>query len=117
MAPHIIWPMRFVLPHHEACALNGCSGLACLFTTTLVAASYYPRPLALILSRIGGAILQETFDTALNTQTAGWDSRLVILNLRDAWLNGADARTKLISAVFDGRHWRSRIKSAANVSR
>ena len=38
-APHIIWPMRFVLPHHPACARPGCCGSACSSTTTSAAAS------------------------------------------------------------------------------
>ena len=37
---------------------------------------------------------------------------MVILNLRDAWLNGAEVmpRTKLISAVFDSRHWQLEVE-------
>ena len=44
MAPHIIWPMRFVLPHPTDCARPGCSGSACSSTIISAAASCCRRP-------------------------------------------------------------------------
>ncbi len=101
-APHIIWPLRFVLPHHQ--------GLR-------------PRPvlrLGLFLyDHLGGRkILPGTRSVNLRTDVTGeplkdqyihgyeysdcWveDSRLVVLNARDAQARGAviRTRTKCISA-------------------
>ena len=42
-APHIIWPLRFVLPHHAGCARPGCCGWACFSTITLAGAGSCPR--------------------------------------------------------------------------
>ncbi len=38
-APHIIRPLRFVLPHRRACARAGCCASACSSTTISAAAS------------------------------------------------------------------------------
>ena len=32
-APHIIWPLKFVLPHEKGLRPSGCCGSACFFTT------------------------------------------------------------------------------------
>ena len=42
MAPHIIWPLRFVLPHAEGCGRPGCCGSACSSTTISAGASLLP---------------------------------------------------------------------------
>ena len=45
MAPHIIWPLRFVLPLcRRACVRPGCSGSACSSTTISAGASCCRRP-------------------------------------------------------------------------
>ena len=85
----------------RACALNGYSGWLFIYDH-LGGRKLLPRPLALILAGSSGRHTAETFDTAFEYSDC-WveDSRLVILNLRDAWLNGAEVmpRTKLISRI------------------
>ena len=44
MAPHLIWPARFVLPHHTGLRPPGSSGSACSSTTTWAAARSCPAP-------------------------------------------------------------------------
>ena len=50
IAPHIVRPLRFVLPHRAACGRPGCCGSACSSTTIWAAASGCRRP-ALDLAR------------------------------------------------------------------
>lgn len=114
MAPHIIWPMRFVLPHHKGLRPQWFLRLGLFIYDHLGGRKLLPAATRIDLKQDrAGAILQETFDTAFEYSDC-WveDSRLVILNLRDAWLNGAEVmpRTKLISAVFDGRHWQLEVE-------
>ncbi len=45
MAPHIIWPMRFVLPHHRTCDPHGCCAQA-FFSMTTSAGAVGSLPLA-----------------------------------------------------------------------
>lgn len=116
MAPHIIWPLRFVLPQ-----------------------THSPRPawmvrLGLFLyDHIGGRKklpATETIDLASAPQGAGlragarrafvysdcWveDSRMVVLNAMDAASRGAQiaTRTRLIAAQRAGALWQARIVDA-----
>ena len=41
-APHIVWPLRFVLPHHKGLRPAWCCGSACSCTTIWAAASILP---------------------------------------------------------------------------
>ena len=109
MAPHIIWPMRFVLPHHKGLRPQWLLRLGLFIYDHLGGRKLLPKATRLNLRQDrAGAILRESFDTAFEYSDC-WveDSRLVILNLRDARMNGATVmpRTKLISAVFDGKRW------------
>ena len=109
MAPHIIWPMRFLLPHHKGLRPRWLLRLGLFIYDHLGGRKLLPKAERIDLRQDrAGAILHETFDTAFEYSDC-WveDSRLVILNLRDAWMNGATIlpRTQLISAVFDGRRW------------
>ena len=54
-APHIIWPLRFVLPlSPRACGRPGCSGSACSSTTISAAASCCRRPRTLDMTQRSG---------------------------------------------------------------
>jgi len=108
-APHIIWPMRFVLPHH--------SGLR---------PAWFLRLGLFIYDHIGGRRrLPPTEVIDLRTDSAGiplkpdysqafeysdcWvnDARLVVLNARDAADRGARimTRTKVVSAKREEGSW------------
>ncbi len=113
-APHIIWPLRFVLPYH--------SGLR-------------PWPIVrlglFIYDHLGGRhLLPPTRSLDLRVDAAGkglkpgyrrafeysdcWveDSRLVVLNARDAADRGAEikTRTRCVRAHRDGGHWRLELR-------
>ena len=109
IAPHIVWPLRFVLPHHR--------GLRPQWLLRLGLALY---------DNIGGRkLLPPTRTLDLRTDPAGaplkpdlvkgfeysdcWveDSRLVVLNARDAAERGAQirTRTRVTRAERFGDHW------------
>ena len=129
--PHISWPMRFVLPYHKDMRFEGDTPTSKLLTV------FMPwmkgrRPAWLI--RLGlfmydnlggrdilpgtqtldlrsgpeGAPLVEKFERAYEYSDC-WieDSRLVILNARDAELRGAKimTRTKVVAADRKDDHW------------
>ena len=111
MAPHIIRPLRFVLPHHRG-----------------LRPSWLLRTGLFLYDHIGGrGALPPTRRVDLRTDPAGeplrdefergfeysdcWveDTRLVVLNARDAADRGADVmvRTRVASARRDGALWRA----------
>ncbi|MEC9199775.1 MAG: glycerol-3-phosphate dehydrogenase [Pseudomonadota bacterium] len=130
--PHISWPMRFVLPYHKDMRFENStptSRLLNLFMPWMKGR----RPAWLI--RLGlfmydnlggreilpgtstvdltrgpeGAPLQDRFEKAYEYSDC-WveDSRLVVLNARDAEARGAEimTRTKVLSAAREGNQWR-----------
>jgi glycerol-3-phosphate dehydrogenase len=129
--PHISWPMRFVLPYHKDMRFESAT------PTSKLLSFFMPwmkgrRPLWLIrfglflYDTLGGRkILPATSTVDLRTGAEGaplqkrfakayeysdcWveDSRLVVLNARDAEARGAKimVRTKVIDAVRSDDHW------------
>ncbi len=129
--PHISWPMRFVLPYHKDMRFEGST------PTSKVLNFVMPwmkgrRPAWLIrlglfmYDNLGGReILSGTKTIDLRTDPVGegiedrfekayeysdcWieDSRLVVLNARDAEQRGADimVRTKVTSTIRHDDHW------------
>ena len=91
IAPHIIWPLRFVLPTARACGRPGCCGSACS-STTISAAANCCRGRGHCVSREdpAGAPLKPEFSVGFEYSDC-WveDSRLVVLNARDAADRGA----------------------------
>ncbi len=109
MAPHIIWPMRFVLPHHSS-----------------MRPAWLLRLGLFIYDHMGKRkLLAGTKQVNLETSTEGkplkpmfskgfeysdcWvnDARLVVLNAKDAHDRGAviETRTQVIDAVREADHW------------
>jgi glycerol-3-phosphate dehydrogenase len=119
MAPHIIWPLRFVLPQSQS-----------------------PRPAWMVRAglflydHIGGRRkLPGTGTIDLSSDPMGeglkdggkafvysdcWveDSRLTVLNAMDAALRGADirTRTRLVAAREEGGHWVATLEDARGAS-
>ena len=107
-APHIIWPMRFVLPHRRG-----------------LRPAWFLRLGLFVYDHIGGRkLLPPTRTPRLHRDAAGeplkgggvafeysdcWvqDSRLVVLNARDAVARGADVRvrTRFVAARPEGALW------------
>ncbi|HEY9019742.1 MAG: glycerol-3-phosphate dehydrogenase [Paracoccaceae bacterium] len=130
--PHISWPMRFVLPYHKDMRFEAETPASRLLShimpwmkgrrpgwmirlglflyDNLGGRKILPGTSTLTLRGTAeGAPLQDRFETAFEYSDC-WieDSRLVVLNARDAAARGADimVRTKLISAEREGTFWR-----------
>jgi len=115
MAPHIIWPMRFVLPHHSGLRPAWLIRLGLFLYDHLGGRKLLKGCRSLDLSRDeAGQPLKKSFRTGFEYSDC-WvdDARLVVLNARDAALRGADIRvhTELVSAHRAADHWSLQIRS------
>ena len=135
--PHISWPMRFVLPFHADMRFEGETPVGRI-VSTLMPWTKGRRPAWLIrlglfaYDNLGGReILPGTTTLDLRTDVAGealddrfvkafeysdcWveDSRLVVLNARDAADRGAEilVRTRCTGAERQGDHWLIRLEN------
>ncbi|WP_195818963.1 glycerol-3-phosphate dehydrogenase [Roseobacter sp. MH60115] len=123
--PHISWPMRFVLPYHKDMRFEGSTPTSRILNTlmpwmkgrrpawlirfglmlydNLGGRKILPATKTLNLKNgVEGAPLDDRFEKAYEYSDC-WieDSRLVVLNARDAEARGADVmvRTKVVSAA------------------
>ncbi len=108
--PHIAWPLRFVLPHHRGLRPAWLLRLGLFIYDHLGGRRLLPPTRTLDLrSDPAGAPLKDEFVRAFEYSDC-WveDSRLVVLNARDAADRGADirTRTRLESATREDRGWR-----------
>ena len=96
IAPHIIWPLRFVLPHHRGLRPAWLLRLGLFLYDHLGGRRLLPatRTLDLRTDRAGEP-LKPVFDKGFE-YSDGWvnDARLVVLNARDAADRGAVIRTR-----------------------
>jgi glycerol-3-phosphate dehydrogenase len=109
-APHIIWPMRFVLPHVTGMRPRWLLRLGLFLYDSLGGRNLLPATRTLDLrTDPTGKPLKKQFSTAFE-YSDGWvnDARLVALNARDAANRGAvvKTRTKVTSARREGGVWR-----------
>lgn len=130
--PHISWPMRFVLPFHRDMRFEGNTPTSKLFSFVMPwmkgrRPSWLIRVGLFLYDNMGGRKLLPASKTVdLTTDPVGtplddrfvkafeysdcWieDSRLVILNARDAQARGANImpRTKVLSADRFDDHWK-----------
>lgn len=129
--PHISWPMRFVLPYHKDMRFEGATPTSRILNVVmpwmkgrrpawlirfglmlydnLGGRKILPATKTLNLKNsIEGAPLEDRFEKAYEYSDC-WieDSRLVVLNARDAEARGADimVRTKVLSAARIDGHW------------
>jgi glycerol-3-phosphate dehydrogenase len=96
MAPHIIWPLRFVLPHHKGLRPAWLIRLGLFLYDHLGGRKILPPTRSLDLKRDpAGAPLKADYVKAFEYSDC-WveDSRLVVLNARDAADRGAVVRTR-----------------------
>jgi glycerol-3-phosphate dehydrogenase len=112
IAPHIVWPLRFVLPHENAVRP------AWLIRAGLFLYDHLGGRRSLPGSRGVRFAPGESLGSALKPEIArgfvysdAWveDSRLVVLNALDAAERGADirTRTRLLQARREARLWRA----------
>src|ERR1700752_5298515 len=108
-APHIVGPMRFVLPHHPGLRPRWMIRTGLFLYDHLGGRKLLPPTRVLDLRRDpAGAPLRPGFTTGFEYSDC-WvdDARLVVLNARDAAARGADIRpqTRCTAARPAGRLW------------
>jgi len=109
-APHIIWPLRFVLPHHAGLRPKWLIRLGLFLYDNLGGRKLLPASRTLDLANDpAGAPLKPAYATGFEYSDC-WveDSRLVLLNAQDAVERGASLRTRTacVTATRDGALWR-----------
>lgn len=115
MAPHIIWPMRFVLPHHSGLRPAWLIRLGLFLYDHIGGRRRLPASTSLKLAqRPEGAPLQPQYTRGFEYSDC-WvdDARLVVLNAVDAAARGADVRvrTEMTSAERVNGHWRLALRN------
>ncbi|HZH53178.1 MAG TPA: glycerol-3-phosphate dehydrogenase [Microvirga sp.] len=108
-APHIIWPLRFILPHEKGIRPAWFVRLGLFLYDNLAPRKKLPGTETIKLTKHpAGQALKPGFDTAF-VYSDCWveDSRMVALNALDAFEKGADirVRTKLTAARREGEVW------------
>jgi glycerol-3-phosphate dehydrogenase len=108
-APHIIWPLRFVLPHHDGLRPKWLLRLGLFFYDHLGGRKILPPTRTLDFhTDPAGVPLKEEFVTGYEYSDC-WveDARLVALSARDARERGAEirTRTKVVSARRENGAW------------
>ncbi len=108
-APHIIWPLRFILPHHKGLRPAWLIRLGLFLYDNIGGRKILPGTSSVnLVVDEAGAPLKGDFKKGFEYSDC-WvmDSRLVILNAKDAAARGADirVRTPLVSATRSGGVW------------
>ena len=114
-APHIIWPLRFILPHHKGLRPRWFIRLGLFLYDNLGGRKILPGTRSIDLRHdAAGAPLKPGFTHAFEYSDC-WveDARLVALNARDAAERGAaiHVRTRCTSARRVGDLWNIRLES------
>jgi glycerol-3-phosphate dehydrogenase len=110
IAPHIIWPLRFILPHRPGLRPRWLLRLGLFLYDHIGGRKYLPAAESVTLAKHpAGAPLKPEYTRAF-AYSDGWvdDARLVVLNARDAADRGAEVRTRCeVTALSrDGDSWR-----------
>ena len=121
MAPHIIWPLRFVLPHSPGMRPAWMLRIGLLMYDNLGGRKKLPASGRIDLRRhAAGRPLAPELVTAFEYSDC-WadDSRLVVLNAVDAAERGATilTRTKVVAATRHDDHWLVETRDAAGATR
>lgn len=109
MAPHIIWPLRFVLPQTHSPRPAWMVRMGLFLYDHLGGRKTLPgtETVALARSPLGQGLAPRTGKAFVYSDCWVEDSRLVVLNARDAAERGATiaTRTKLVGAERGTDHW------------
>ncbi|MEP3233060.1 MAG: glycerol-3-phosphate dehydrogenase [Hyphomicrobiales bacterium] len=108
-APHIIWPMRFILPHHKSMRPAWILRLGLFLYDHIGKRKLLPGTSSVNLKTSPvGASLKSVFSKGFEYSDC-WvnDARLVVLNAKDAQERGAiiETRTQVVSASKVGALW------------
>ena len=132
-APHIIWPLRFVLPHHEGLRPWWMIRLGLLLYDHLGGRERLPPCASVDLRRhVSGQALKRGYRRGFEYSDC-WvqDARLVVLNARDAHARGAEIRTRtecvslarrsarweaVLVDTTDGSHFTASARGVVNAS-
>ena len=109
IAPHIIRPLRFVLPHHKGLRPAWLLRLGLFLYDHIGGREKLKATSVVDLDGPLGSPLKPEYRTGFEYSDARVDdARLVVLNARDAAAHGADimVRTRLTEARRDGDVWR-----------
>jgi len=116
MAPHIIQPLRFVLPHHRSLRPAWMIRLGLLLYDHLGGRRLLPKSRALDLTRDpAGAPLKREFRRGFEYSDCRVDdARLVVLNALDAAHRSADIRirTEMVAAAASDDAWTLTLRDA-----
>jgi glycerol-3-phosphate dehydrogenase len=115
MAPHIIWPLRFVLPHHEALRPQWLIRAGLFLYDHIGGRKLLPPSRRVNLREHPvAATLKPGFQTGFEYSDC-WaqDSRLVVLNAIDAQARGAEikTRTSCIDLKRNCDHWIAKLRN------
>ncbi len=110
IAPHIIWPLRFILPHRPGLRPRWLLRLGLFLYDHIGGRKRLPAAQSVDLARHpAGAPLKPAYTRAF-AYSDGWvdDARLVVLNARDAADRGAEVRTacEVTALAREGEVWR-----------
>jgi glycerol-3-phosphate dehydrogenase len=120
-APHIMWPMRFVMPHDKGQRPAWMIRAGLLAYDFLAKRELLPGSGSIDLrTHAAGKPLRPEFTKGF-VYSDGWvdDARLVILNAMDAAEKGAHilTHTACVSAQREGQHWLAGLRSADGTTR
>lgn len=121
MAPHIVWPLRFVLPHHSKLRPAWLIRIGLFLYDHLGGRRLLPASRRVDLGREPtGAPLRPAYKKGFEYSDC-WvdDARLVVLNAIDAQRRGADirVRTEVVRAERANGHWRLELMDKATGER
>ena len=117
-APHIIWPLRFVLPHHAGLRPWWLIRLGLFLYDHLGGRALLPPCASVDLGRhVSGRALKRRYRRGFEYSDC-WvqDSRLVVLNARDAHMRGAEVRTRTecVALARRGSCWEATLVDGAS---
>jgi len=109
IAPHIVWPLRFILPHRPGLRPRWLLRLGLFLYDHIGGRKHLPAARSVSLARHpAGAPLKPEYTRGFAYSDC-WvdDARLVVLNARDAADRGAEVRTRceVTSLVREGTGW------------
>ena len=119
IAPHIIWPLRFVLPHHKGLRPAWLLRLGLFLYDHIGGRRRLPATRTLDLRQDpAGVPLQPQYSRGFEYSDC-WveDSRLVVLNARDAADRGATIRprTRCVAATREADGWRLELSDGSSL--
>ncbi len=117
IAPHLVQPARFVLPHASGSRPRWMVRAGLFLYDRLGGARTLPAAASVDLRRdpVGAPLRPEISNGFVYSDCRVDDARLTIINARDAALRGAEihTRTALIAACRHGVGWRARLRDKA----